>query len=222
MDSPRRGLPRATVRIRLKMKKENKLLLRVVKTALKMAEAAKKMEESKLENKYGASRRPITYARAGCVIPGFSIPEPRKWQSGNDVFKEMIGKAYESAGVHRPNTDTTAEAPTGKKESTIEDFNTWLVNRHRPEKVLSRNERNLRAFAADELNYVEGLMQKSIVSAEADEKVPTFYEVLKNNGTTLVHVKSPELGTETLVVLSPEGEVLLRIVKDNSRKFAVK
>jgi len=63
----------------------------------------------------------------------------------------------------------------------------------------------LKGFAGEDTPYVEKLLSS-----------------LGETPRTLVHCKSPELGTETLVALSPEGEVLLRIVKDNSRKFAVR
>lgn len=170
------------------MKKENKLILRAMKAALKVAEAAERIRV-KNDSKCGTS---------SAMRPG---------------------------GVVSPKTDTAAEPPTGKKggfclwptfepeepihiscESLL-DFSDsfWGALRSRSEVIQSRNERQLRAFAGDDTPHVEKLL-----------------EPLGDTPRTLVHLKSPELGTETLVVLSPEGETLLKIVKDNSRKFEVK
>ena len=178
------------------MNKQNKLLLRVIKTALRVAEAAKKMEDSKLENKYGTSRRPMD--KHYDLFDNDPFPEPPSGKNLNtdEHFAQEIEKLFASKGER-------------------------IIYNGAPsmEKVLSRNERQIRDFAGDDLAHVEELLRKKFTTAGT---VKDFYDLSKEYGSTLVHCKSPELGTETLVALSPEGEVLLRIVKDNSRKFAVR
>lgn len=61
----------------------------------------------------------------------------------------------------------------------------------------------VKSFAGDDSAHVE----KLLVGVPLDS-------------ARLVHVKCAELGTETLVALSPEGETLARIVKDNSKKYS--
>ena len=64
------------------------------------------------------------------------------------------------------------------------------------------------SFAGEDLAHVNKLL--SGLSAE-------YRATLK-----FVHCKSAELTTETLVVLSPEGETILRITKDKSNKYTVR
>lgn len=179
------------------MNKQNKLVLKAVKAALRMVEAAEKVE-----NKYGTSRRPRE------II----------------VTSEPYGD--------RKRTHEFAEPPTGKtwsqlseKERSvriIEALKQRLLRKDEEIKLLKvatpSTEKIIEDFAGDDRSHVYSLIEKHLSVSRTD----SVSEMLEKRGEKVVHLKSPELGTETLVVLSPEGETLLKIVKDNSRKFEVK
>lgn len=131
----------------------------------------------------------------------------------NDT-KYGTSRAMRPGGTHSPNT----EPPTATHEFrenplvTSEDLNKAIEPIGKEiifdglwKNAESETERVVEDFAGDDTPHVEKLL-----------------EPLGDTPRTIVHVKSPELATETLVVLSPEGETLLKIVKDNSRKFEVK
>lgn len=178
------------------MNKQNKLILRVVKAALKMAEAAKKTEESKLDNRYGTSRRPMDkhFAQGGVFSPNADAsPEPPTGKNG-ESFEDVLKKRGEFI-IHSDPKEQGCEA--------LGPFTSQFLNAQLEE--IKRLKNPLKDFAGDDTPYVEKLLKP-----------------LGDTPRTLIHLKSPELGTETLVVLSPEGETLLKIVKDNSRKFEVR
>lgn len=185
------------------MNKQNKLVLKAVKAALRVVEAVEKAEESKLDNRFGTSRRPQN------SIPNYhGCPEPPtgKIPKGNYTIEELERRG----GVlfHRGNGD-----PKEQGCEAVGPFTSRVLNAQREEiKRLKNPEKPIEDFAGDDRSHVYSLIEKHLGLCRTD----TVFQ------SKFVHLKSPELGTETLVVLSPEGETLLKIVKDNSRKFEVK
>lgn len=218
------------------MNKQNKLILRVFKAALKVAEAAEKTRLKK--ETFGVPRMN-------------NVPEPPtgKIPKGYYPLDEILKKRGEFI-IHRGNGDPKkqgceAVGPVTAKllrsrDAEIERLeweNTALRKllaandpigvREKDLQVIEKtgDEPILRGRWKAEDMPKKGITEKLILAGFAGDDTPYVEKLLKPLGDTprtLVHLKSPELGTETLVVLSPEGETLLKIVKDNSRKFEVK
>jgi hypothetical protein len=241
------------------MKKENKLILRAMKAALKVAEAAERIRV-KNDTKYGTSSamRP-----GGVVSPktdttaepptgkkpeglwmdsdlkeyfGFDVEEfnRERIKGYQDLIKEMTERIIardseiQRLGRELNRSEQLAnllgiEAEYWKR---VKPMPTYLVDFDKAETVLldgligkmkpdsPSTEKTIEDFAGDYRSHVYSLIEKHLGIART--------ESIFTEGREFVHLKSPELGTETLVVLSPEGETLLKIVKDNSRKFEVR
>ncbi len=234
------------------MNKQNKLVLKAVKAALRVVEATEKAR-ARQDIEYGTSS---TLRPGGTYRPNTdSSPEPpmgknpivslgmdcepgkpilyyaeRKSVERERISKEVYDElsAYfldqKLSTLHGSCAPSTRYCVNEKDLQAIEKTGDEPILRGRwkaedmPKKGITEK-LILAGFAGEDTPYVEKLLERAIDDPKAFSQPYAYFE---KTGARLVHLKSPELGTETLVVLSPEGETLLKIVKDNSRKFEVR
>lgn len=206
------------------MKKENKLILSAMKAALKVAEAAERIRV-KNDSKYGTSsamrpggtHSPKTDTTA--ETPTGKIMFQQSEKPRILIERMLYSQDEEIKRFEEENTELRKLLVDARdREDALRLGRARNLGRWKPEDMPQPDspstEKTIEDFAGDDRSQVYSLIEKHLGINRTDSVL--------GNGRAFVHLKSPELGTETLVVLSPEGETLLKIVKDNSRKFEVR
>ena len=107
-------------------------------------------------------------------------------------------------------------------------------NRIKPEDPVGRNnkgtidppiatrtypaEEKIKSWAGEDLPYIEKQLRDVLRVPEDQDLQKSIHQ----NGLTVVAVEAKTIGTETLLLLTPEGETLFKITRDKAARYSLK
>ena len=83
---------------------------------------------------------------------------------------------------------------------------------------LTPAEEKIKSWAGEDLPYIEKQLRDVLRVPEDQDLQKSIHK----SGLTVVTVEAKTLGTETLLLLSPEGETLFKITRNNAAKYSLK